>query len=171
MSKAFTKEDAGGDEVLLPPRPRSASGEKRYITPEGYRALQEELASLTAPAPPNEGAVLEGEGRARERARRTQQVAAILEDVQVVTPEPPDEEHVYFGAWVTLEDEEGEETTYRIVGPDEADVKEGRLSVESPLARALLGRQPGESVRVERPRGAIEYTVTQVSYELASRSG
>lgn len=152
MSKAFTKEDSGGDEVLLPLRPRSASGEKRHITPEGYRALQEELAAL------------EGEPRARERARRAQQLAAILEEVQVVTIEIPDEEHVYFGAWVTLEDEEGEETTYRIVGPDEADVKAGRLSVESPLARALIGKEVGESLQFERPRGAIEYTITQVSY-------
>lgn len=165
MSKAFTKEDAGGDEVLLPPRPRSASGEKRYITPEGYRALQDELAALTVPLPREEGTVaLDADTRNRERARRAQQVAAILEDVQVVSPEMPDAERVYFGAWVTLEDEEGEESTYRIVGPDEADVKEGRLSVESPLARALLGKEVGESVRVERPRGAIEYTVTQVSY-------
>jgi transcription elongation factor GreB len=53
---------------------------------------------------------------------------------------------------------------YRIVGPDEADVKAGRLSVESPLARALLGKEVGESVQVERPRGAMEYTVTQVAY-------
>lgn len=106
MSKAFTKEDAGGDEVLLPLRPRSTSGEKRYITPEGYRSLQEELAALTA----------DGTPKAPERARRAQQLTAILEDVQVVTPEAPDEEHVYFGAWVTLEDEEGEETTYRVVG-------------------------------------------------------
>lgn len=147
MSKAFTKEDAGGEEPLLPPRPRSAPGEKRYITPEGYRALQEELETLSAPA-----------------SRRAQQLAAILEEVQVVSPEAPDEEHVFFGAWVTLEDEDGEETAYRIVGPDEADVKAGRLSVESPLARALLGKEEGESVRVERPRGAIEYTVTGVSY-------
>ncbi|WP_257448398.1 GreA/GreB family elongation factor [Archangium lipolyticum] len=147
MSKAFTKEDSGGDEVLLPPRPRSASGEKRHITPEGYRALQEELAALTDPA-----------------SRRALQLAAILEEVQVVTTEIPDEEHVYFGAWVTLEDEEGEETTYRIVGPDEADVKEGRLSVESPLARALIGKEVGESIQFERPRGAIEYTIVQVSY-------
>ncbi|WNG50288.1 hypothetical protein F0U60_43770 [Archangium minus] len=165
MSKAFTKEDAGGEDVLLPPRPRSTSGEKRYITPEGYRALQEELESLTAPssqekAPPSFG----DDVRARERTRRVQYLTATLEEVQVVTPEAPDEEHVYFGAWVTLEDEEGEETAYRIVGPDEADVKAGRLSVESPLARALLGKEVGESVRVERPRGAIEYTVTGVSY-------
>jgi transcription elongation factor GreB len=154
MSKAFTKEDAGGEEILLPPRPRPTSGEKRYITPEGYRALQEELAALTA----------DGEARAPERTRRVQQLTAILEEIRVVTPEAPDEEHVYFGAWVTLEDEEAEETTYRIVGPDEADVKAGRLSVESPLARALLGRERGESVRVERPRGAMEYTITRVSY-------
>ena len=53
---------------------------------------------------------------------------------------------------------------YRIVGPDEADVRAGRLSVESPLARALLGKEVGESVVVERPRGAVEYTVTQVDY-------
>ncbi|PTL84025.1 GreA/GreB family elongation factor [Vitiosangium sp. GDMCC 1.1324] len=165
MSKAFTKEDSGGEDLLLPPRPRSMSGEKRYITPEGYRSLQEELEALTAPAPlQKDTPALEGEARTRERARRAQQLATILEEVQVVSPEAPDDERIYFGAWVTLEDEEGEETTYRIVGPDEADVKEGRLSVESPLARALLGKEEGESVRVERPRGAIEYTVTGVSY-------
>ncbi|HYO64784.1 MAG TPA: GreA/GreB family elongation factor [Archangium sp.] len=156
MSKAFTKEDAGGEDVLLPPRPRSTTGEKRYITPEGCRALQEELAALTA---------LQGDARPPDWARRTRHLAATLEEVKVVDAEHPDEEHVYFGAWVTLEDEEGEETAYRIVGPDEADVKSGRLSVESPLARALLGKEPGESVRVERPRGAMEYTITSVSYQ------
>ncbi|HEX5746228.1 MAG TPA: GreA/GreB family elongation factor [Archangium sp.] len=156
MSKAFTKEDAGGEDVLLPPRPRSTTGETRYITPEGYRAVQEELAALTA---------LPVAARPPDWARRTRQLATTLEEVKVVDAEHPDEEHVYFGAWVTLEDEEGEETAYRIVGPDEADVKSGRLSVESPLARALLGKEPGESVRVERPRGAMEYTVTSVSYQ------
>jgi transcription elongation factor GreB len=70
----------------------------------------------------------------------------------------------FFGAWVELEDEAGSRVRYRIVGPDEADVKAGRLSVESPLARALLGKEVGESVVVERPRGAVEYTVTQVDY-------
>jgi transcription elongation factor GreB len=152
MSKAFTKEDEGGQESLpLPPRP--PSGEKRYITPEGYRALQEELASL-----------MEKQTRDRELARRAHLLTLILDSVQVVTPEASEEDRVYFGAWVTLEDEEGQETTYRLVGPDEAEVRAGRLSVESPLARALLGRQVGESVQVERPRGAVEYTVTRVSY-------
>ena len=165
MSKAFTKEDAGGEELLRPPRPRSASGEKRYITAEGYRALQEELAALSVPLSreQKEAQALLGEGQARQRAHRARQVAATLEEVRVVT-EVPDETRVFFGAWIRLEDEAGEETSYRVVGPDEAEVKEGRLSVESPLARALLGKEEGESVRVERPRGAIEYTLTQVTY-------
>ncbi len=165
MSKAFTKEDSGGDEGLLPPRPRSVSGEKRYITPEGYRALEEELAGLLAPqADGGERAELDAGVQKRERERRAQHLAATLEEVRVVVPEPAQEGRVFFGAWVTLEDEEGAETMYRIVGPDEADVRAGRLSVESPLARALLGKEMGESVQVERPRGAVEYTVVRVSY-------
>lgn len=164
MSKAFTKEDDGGQESLpLPPRP--PSGEKRYITPEGYRALQEELAALTGTAGEEEAPALGKEARDREHTRRIQLLTLTLESVQVVSPEAGSEEdRVYFGAWVTLEDEEGQETTYRIVGPDEADVRAGRLSVESPLARALLGREVGEAVQVERPRGSVEYTVVRVSY-------
>ncbi|WP_309895796.1 GreA/GreB family elongation factor [Archangium sp.] len=169
MSKAFTKEDAGTEEVLLPPRPRSSSSDKRYITPEGYQALQEELTALTTAAPREPGLLAhESEARTRERTRRVQQLTAILDEVKVVAPEPPDEEHVYFGAWVTLEDEEGVETTYRLVGVDEADVRAGRLGIESPLARALLGRELGESVRVERPRGDVEYTVVRVTYRAPS---
>jgi transcription elongation factor GreB len=165
MSKAFTKEDSGGDEGLIPSRPRSMSGEKRYITPEGYRSLQEELATLLGPEADAEGwTELEAGVRKRERERRARQLAETLEEVRVVAPEPSQEGRVFFGAWVTLEDDEGVEVTYRVVGPDEADAKAGRLSVESPLARALLGKEVGESVQVERPRGAVEYTVVQVAY-------
>lgn len=167
MSKAFTKEDGGGDEGLVPVRPRGGQGEKRYITPEGYRALQEELASLLGPEPSTEGSsALDAGVRKRERERRAQQLAATLEEVRVVEPDSSQQGRVFFGAWVTLEDEDGTEVTYRLVGPDEADVKAGRLSIESPLAKALLGKEPGESVQVERPRGAMEYTVTQVAYTL-----
>ncbi|XXF78727.1 GreA/GreB family elongation factor [Myxococcaceae bacterium GXIMD 01537] len=165
MSKAFTKEDGGAEEPLLPVRPRAAAGEKRYVTPEGYRALQEELAALQGP---DEGAAaltaLEAGTRKKERERRAQQLAATLEEVRVVEPDASQAGRVFFGAWVSLEDEDGAEVTYRLVGPDEADVKAGRLSVESPLARALLGKEVGESVQVERPKGAVEYTVTRVRY-------
>jgi len=165
MSKAFTKEDSGGDDVVVPPRPRSGSGEKRYITPEGYRALQEELAATQGPDVGAEGLTpMEADARRKERERRAQQLAATLEEVRVVEPDASQAGRVFFGAWVELEDEDGARTRYRIVGPDEADVKSGRLSVESPLARALLGKEVGETVLVERPRGAVEYTVEAVDY-------
>jgi len=168
MSKAFTKEDSGGDEALVPPRPRSASGDKRYITPEGYRALQEELASAQGPDSGAQGLTpLEAGVRRQERERRARHLVATLEEVRVVEPDPAQVGRVFFGAWVELEDEGGERVRYRIVGLDEADVKAGRLSVESPLARALLGKEVGESVQVERPRGAVEYTVVAVDYAAA----
>ncbi|MDC0712793.1 GreA/GreB family elongation factor [Stigmatella sp. ncwal1] len=165
MSKAFTKEDSGGGEDLVLPRPRPPSGDKRYITPEGYRALQEELARLLGPGAGEEGQEAWGAAdRKRERERRAHLLTETLEEVRVVAPEPSQEGRVFFGAWVTLEDEEAAEVTYRIVGPDEADVKAGRLSVESPLARALLGKEVGEAVQVERPRGTVEYTIARVAY-------
>ncbi|NOK01677.1 MULTISPECIES: GreA/GreB family elongation factor [Myxococcus] len=164
MSKAFTKEDSGDDSVM-PVRPRASSGEKRYITPEGYRALQEELAAAQGPDPKaGEFTELEAGVRRKERERRTQELAAVLEEVRVVAPDTAQAGRVFFGAWVELEDEDGRPVRYRIVGPDESDVKAGRLSVESPLARALLGKEVGESVVVERPRGPVEYTVTAVDY-------
>jgi transcription elongation factor GreB len=163
MSKAFTKEE-GGAADLLPVRPRAPAGRKRPITPEGRRALEEELAGLLAqgglsgggPAAPTEVG-------AEARVRRAQGLLEALEDTEVLAP-PEAPRAVAFGVWVTLEDaEEGAPVTYRLVGSDEADARAGRLSVESPLARALLGREVGESVAVERPRGALEYTVVRVS--------
>ncbi len=165
MSKAFTKEEGGGEDALLPVRPRAPAGQKRPITPEGYRALQQELAALATPTEGEEEGSLEAQARAQERARRAMVLAATLDDVQVVSPGEAEAGRVAFGASVTLDDESGAEVTYRLVGPDEADARAGRLSVESPLARALLGRREGESVVVERPRGAVEYTVRRVSHE------
>ena len=72
---------------------------------------------------------------------------------------------IKFGATVTLADEEtDEEQTFRIVGEDEADVKDGRLSVASPLARALIGKGKGDSVEVSTPRGAKSYEVVTVDF-------
>lgn len=152
MSKAFTKEDSQ-DAPLAPPKRDQAP---RYCTPEGYQALQDELARLVAA--PADGP------EARERSFRARQLAETLERLQVVPPDPGRAGRVYFGAWVELEEEEGAQVRYRVVGPDEADAKHGRISVSSPLGAALLGKAEGDSVRVERPRGPVEYTVTRVSY-------
>ena len=69
-----------------------------------------------------------------------------------------------FGAWVTLEDEAGERTAFRIVGPDEVDARAQQVSANSPLARAALGRRAGDEVFVDRPRGGATYTIVSVRY-------
>jgi len=71
---------------------------------------------------------------------------------------------VYFGARVQLENEEGELQRYQLVGPDEFDAKLGRISVDSPVGRALMGRRRGDEVRVRRPRGETVYTILEVDY-------
>ena len=88
-----------------------------------------------------------------------------LDTATIVTPsEQPDTSRVYFGATVTLEDEDEARVTYQIVGSDEIDTAGGRISVESPIARALLRKKAGDTVEVIRPRGEIEYTIVQIRY-------
>ena len=78
---------------------------------------------------------------------------------------PDDPSRIYFGAWVTLEDEGGDETRYRIVGPDEFDLAAGKLSMDSPMARALLGKGVDDEVTVHSPSGDQVYFVTDSAYE------
>jgi len=89
-----------------------------------------------------------------------------MDELEVVTPAPEQEGKVFFGAHVTVEDEQGEEATYQIVGPDEYDTKLGRISVDSPMARALLGKQEGDEVKVQRPKKApATVAVVEIWYE------
>jgi len=142
VSKAFTRED---DAVEAPeaPVPTLAPGEARYVTPEGFRGLQREL-ELQDPS-----------------SRRAKVLSATLPLLTVHAPRC--EGRAVFGCWVALRDESGAETSWRIVGPDEADARERRLSVASPLARELLGKQAGDSVSIELPRGTAEFEITAVS--------
>lgn len=155
MSKAFTSEETP-DEAVIAGRPvqRAARGAERPITPEGYRALEEALrtlaaARLAAKALPE----AEREGRLRELEHRRALVAATLESVKVVLPPATDDGRVHFGSTVRVAWEDGRVQVLRLVGPDEADARAGRISVDSPLARSLVGHAPGEDVEVERPRG------------------
>lgn len=161
MSKAFTKDDAQPEAVRRPP----AEGE-RYITPEGYAALKAELDRLSAEraslAGPNAG--MDAQARRSDVDARIAFLQATLESARVVTPDPAQQGRAFLGAWVTLEDEDGETVRYRLVGPDEADAKRGLVSVESPLGRALLGKEVDDEVPVERPRGRITYTVVALDY-------
>jgi len=105
-----------------------------------------------------------GKKRLREIDSRLRFLQKRLDELVVVTEPPADESNVYFGAWVLLEDDDGEERIYRLVGPDEFDVESGKLSIDSPLGRALLGKSEGDDVRVVRPRGVAVCTILEVRY-------
>lgn len=154
MSKAFTREDDAPDEALLQVPPRLLPGQKRYITPAGYESLKNELAGLLA---------------SKTSSPRVRWLQSVLSLVTVLNPGGPDDGRIRFGARVVLEDEDGETRSYRIVGPDEADARKGLLSVDSPLARALLGKEEGDMITWSRPHGdAPRWTplsVVAVSYD------
>ena len=152
----------------------------RYITPEGYRRLAEEHDRIWTVDRPRIVAEVEaaaalgdrsenaeyiyGKRKLRELDRRLRWLSERLDSLTVAETRPDPQGRAFFGAWVTVEDEEGGERTYRLVGPDEFDGAVGLISVEAPLGRALLGRREGDSVRVDRPAGTIEVTVIEVRW-------
>lgn len=78
---------------------------------------------------------------------------------------PEDQSKVFFGAWVTLEDEDGEEQTYQIVGPDEFNVAEQKLSMDSPLAKAMMGKRLDDEIVLRKPEGEELYYITAIAYK------
>jgi transcription elongation factor GreA len=151
------------------------------MTSDGYNRLQEELKRLkTVDRPAIIRAIAEARTHgdlsenaeyhaARERQSFIEGRVAELEDkiarAEVIDTTKLSGSLVKFGATVTLADEEtDEEQTFRIVGEDEADIKSGRLSVTSPLARALIGKGKGDSVEVSTPRGAKSYEIVTVAF-------
>lgn len=161
-------------------RPDEA-GKPGHITPEGYRRLEEEahrLWTVERPKLTKAVAVAAAEGDRSENAeyiygkrklaeidRRLRFLGKRLDVLTIVDRRPPGEERVFFGAYVTVEDEAAQRTLYRIVGPDETDAARGFISVDSPMAKALLGKRPGDEAIVPRPRGPIEVVIEAVSYQ------
>ena len=152
----------------------------RYITPDGAKKLRAELdqlwtverprvtqevADAAAQGDRSENAeYIYGKRRLREIDRRVRFLSKRLDEVTVVTEAPTDPGRVFFGAYVTLEDDDGTEKVYRIVGGDESDVDKGWISIDSPVARACLGKRCDEVVTVRAPRGEIEYTILAIRY-------
>jgi transcription elongation factor GreB len=152
----------------------------RYITPKGFRRIAEEHARIWTVERPRIVAEVEaaaalgdrsenaeylyGKRKLRELDRRLRFLSQRMDALTVVDPKPHPGGRAFFGAWVTVEDEGGEERTYRLVGPDEFDVAQGLISVEAPLGRALLGKREGDVAVVLRPSGAAEVTVLEISW-------
>ena len=182
MSKAFTREndaavedDADATDSVLP------SGARNYMTPEGFRAMQEELRHLRRVERPKvvevvswaagngdrseNGDYIYGKKRLREIDRRLRYLGKRLESAEVVDPaQQKDRDRVYFGATVTFVDGKDVERRLRIVGVDEADLERGRISWVSPLARALLRAGRGDVVDLRTPAGVEQVEVVDIEY-------
>lgn len=160
-------------------RPPSKPG-ARYITPEGEQALKAELHQLWKVERPqvtqsvSEAAAMGdrsenadyiyGKKRLREIDRRVRYLNKRIEELNVVATHPDDVGRVFFGAWVTVEDEAGDSRRYRLVGPDELDPRRGYISIDSPLARALLGKRVDTDIVIDTPDGEREYTLLAIDY-------
>jgi len=159
-----------------PPAPKKSA----YITPEGYATLQAEsqglwkrrvevtaaLSAAAAEGDRSENAeYIYRKKELREIDRRIRYLQKRLPDLTVVQPLAADCSRVYFGAWVGLEDEEGRGATYRIVGPDEFDPAKGWISMDSPMARALMKKTVDDEVQVETPAGPRTFYVLEISYQ------
>ena len=160
-----------------PPAPASTA----LITPQGHARLKSELYELWRVRRPEVVKALSAaaaEGDRSENAeytyrkkqlgeidRRVRYLSKRLETLRVVDAAPGDRDAVYFGAEVELEDTDGGGTVrYRIVGPDETDARQGWISIDSPLARALLKKRVGDEVGLELPDGPRGFRVTGIRY-------
>jgi transcription elongation factor GreB len=150
-----------------------------YLTPAAYDKLRAELKQLLDEERPvivravsdaaamgdrSENAeYIYGKRRLREIDRRIRFLQKRLEDVQVVDPAQVDTRKVSFGAWVKVVDEEGKQAWYQIVGQDEIEPGEGRITFSSPLGKLLLGKAVGDVVLLKRPKGEIEIEILEIT--------
>ena len=159
-----------------PPAKRGSA----YITPAGAERLKAELQHLWKVERPQvtqtvheaakngdrseNGDYIYGKRRLREIDRRVRYLTKRLDELQVVDRIPDDPSKIFFGAHVTLEDEAGAERTYQIVGPDEFDLRLDKLSVDSPLARAMLGKRLDDEIALNSPEGQKRFYIVEIEY-------
>jgi len=163
------------------PQPASS----KVITPEGMQQLRDELNQLWRVERPkvtqavSEAAAqgdrsenaeyIYGKKRLREIDRRVRYLQKRIPDLKVVDRPPDDPARIFFGARIELEDQNGNAVSYRIVGPDEFDPDKGWISIDSPLARALLRKTVDDEVQVQLPVGETRYLVVAIHYSAASQ--
>ncbi|MBT8126003.1 MAG: transcription elongation factor GreB [Gammaproteobacteria bacterium] len=159
-----------------PPQPAAS----KYITPEGKQRLAEEVDKLWKKRRPEvtkalAAAAAEGDRsenaeyiyrkkELREIDARLRHLRKRLDGIKVVDRVPEDKQRVYFGAWVRLEDDAGEERLYRVVGPDEIDPALGYISIDSPMGKALIGKSLDQELTLRLSQGETTYLITEISY-------
>ncbi|EAS47324.1 transcription elongation factor GreB [marine gamma proteobacterium HTCC2207] len=160
-----------------PPTPKISP----YITPEGASKMRAEVHQLWKVERPKvthivheaakngdrseNGDYIYGKRRLREIDSRVRYLTKRIEDATIVEDKPRDPSKVFFAAWVTVEDEDsGEEHIYRLVGSDEIDSALNWISIDSPMARALVGKSIDDEVNVKTPAGDRCLIITEISY-------
>ena len=165
-----------------PPAPKSSA----YITPEGYETLKAELHQLWKVDRPKVTAAVQaaaangdrsengdyiyGKKRLREIDRRVRYLNNRINDLKVISQLPDNPNKIYFGAIISLENEHGEKVIYQIVGPDEFNLKQGKISVDSPMAKALLGKKVEDIIVVSTGEETHEYEILTIKYNQQSYS-
>ncbi len=167
MNKAFTKEDAVDEPDIVPARAPLPQGTPNYVTARGLSLLRRELAALDA-----ERARVDALGPGVERSRALAHVIARRSALEEriasaiwVDPTQQPRNEARFGAKVKVAAETGTTHVYQIVGVDEADPQAGLIAFVSPLAKALSGREVGETVTLRTPRGEEEIEVLAIDYD------
>ncbi|MFH1658321.1 MAG: transcription elongation factor GreB [Pseudomonadota bacterium] len=183
MNKAFVRESDSDDEEDVSPSLKLPPGTRNYITPSGHARLKDELEHLVKRERPHvvevvawaasngdrseNGDYIYGKRRLREIDRRIRFLTKRIENAEVVDPlRQGNNDQIFFGARVTIAEADGVENTYTIVGVDETDVAQGRISWISPLARALIKAREGDLIRFQSPVGVREIEVLEVRYEV-----
>jgi transcription elongation factor GreB len=181
MSKAFVKEDTNSDDDGPEAKSGLPAGVKNYITPKGLKRLQDELRQLLTVERPKmvetvawaagngdrseNGDYLYGKKRLREIDRRARFLSKRMEIAQVVDPaQQKNRGRVFFGATVTYANDDGAEKTITIVGIDEADFDQGRVSWLSPIARAMMKAETGDWVEMQSPGGTEIFRIVTIRY-------
>ena len=157
------------------------SDKKNYITPAGFDKIRAEYTGLLNVERPKVVEVVTwaasngdrsenadyqyGKRRLREIDRRVFFLKNRLEDAEVIDPAKLNSEKIVFGATVTLENEDGESVTYQIVGEDEIDIKNKKISWKSPIAKAMLGKKLDDEIKVQKPSGEESMLITAIEYK------
>jgi len=140
--------------------------ELKYLWKEERPIITKSVSEAAAQGDRSENAeYIYGKRRLREIDRRVRFLVKRTEELTIVYYDAQQEGKVFFGAWVTLINEDDNEVTYRIVGPDEWDVKKGEISINSPMARALIGKIVDDEVVVQTPEGERVFDVIKIWYK------
>ena len=156
------------------------SDKTNYITPDGFKKLQDEFKELFSNERPKlvqtvawaagngdrseNGDYIYGKRRLREIDKRLQFLRDRIESAQVVDPKAIRSDKVVFGATVTIQDEDGQTKTYQIVGEDEIEPGQNKISWKSPMAKALLGKKVGDEIEIQRPAGDIYAEILKIQF-------